>query len=70
MRLTPLLTIALLTPLLSQASPRPNVLFTPHMAFNSVEAVERILQTTVDNIRAFIDGAPINVVSVEEAARS
>jgi len=42
---------------------RPNVLFTPHMAFNSVEAVERILQTTVDNIRAFIDSAPINVVS-------
>jgi D-lactate dehydrogenase len=42
---------------------RPNVLFTPHMAFNSVEAVERILQTTIENIRAYIDGAPINVVA-------
>lgn len=42
---------------------RPNVLFTPHMAFNSYEAVERILQTTVENIRAFIAGAPMNVVA-------
>lgn len=49
---------------------RPNVLFTPHMAFNSVEAVERILQTTLDNIRAFVAGTPINVVAAEHAARS
>jgi D-lactate dehydrogenase len=48
---------------------RPNVLFTPHMAFNSVEAVERILQTTIENIRAFVAGVPVNVVSPEEAAR-
>ena len=41
---------------------RPNVLFTPHIAFNSVEAVERILQVTVENIRAFAAGAPINVL--------
>ena len=30
-----------------------NVILTPHMAFDSVEAVERILQTTIDNILAF-----------------
>ena len=41
---------------------RPNVLFTPHIAFNSVEAVERILVATVENIRAFVAGTPINVV--------
>ncbi|MDE3059005.1 MAG: hydroxyacid dehydrogenase [Bacteroidota bacterium] len=39
-----------------------NVIITPHMAFDSVEAVERILQTTVDNIVAFEHGAPKYVV--------
>ena len=32
-----------------------NVIITPHMAFDSVEAVERILETTVDNIKAFLE---------------
>ena len=31
----------------------PNVVFTPHIAFFAKEAVDRILQTTVDNIEAF-----------------
>jgi D-lactate dehydrogenase len=30
-----------------------NVIMTPHMAFDSAEAVERILDTTVENIKAF-----------------
>ena len=42
---------------------RPNVVFTPHVAFNSVEAVERMLTMTVENIRAFLAGKPINVVT-------
>ena len=42
---------------------RPNVVFTPHVAFNSIEAVERINTTTVENIRAFLASAPINVVT-------
>jgi D-lactate dehydrogenase len=42
---------------------RPNVVFTPHVAFNSVEAVEKIVLETVRNIRAFADGAPVNVVT-------
>lgn len=42
---------------------RDNVIFTPHVAFNSMEAVARINQMTVDNIVAFITGAPIHVVS-------
>jgi D-lactate dehydrogenase len=41
---------------------KPNVVFTPHNAFNSQEALERILQTTVENIAAFAAGAPKNVV--------
>ncbi len=40
-----------------------NVILTPHMAFDSVEAVERILQTTVDNIVAFENNAPQFVVN-------
>ncbi len=41
---------------------RENVVITPHIAFNSREALFRILQTTVDNIRAFRAGAPENIV--------
>ena len=32
-----------------------NVIITPHMAFDSVEAVERIMDTTVENIKAFFE---------------
>ena len=41
---------------------RPNVVFTPHVAFNSVEAVERINAITVENILNFLDGRPTNLV--------
>jgi D-lactate dehydrogenase len=40
----------------------PNVVFTPHNAFNSQEALERILDTTASNITSFIAGVPRNVV--------
>ena len=39
-----------------------NVIITPHVAFNSVEAFERILLTTIQNIQAFEAGKPTNVV--------
>ena len=42
------------------------VIITPHIAFNSREAVERIMETTVENISAYLAQAPNNVV----AARS
>jgi D-lactate dehydrogenase len=42
---------------------RKNVVFTPHIAFNSQEAVLRILDTTVENLAAFCKGSPVNVVS-------
>lgn len=41
---------------------QPNVLVTPHSAFNTREAVQRILDTTVENIVAFVRGAPQNLV--------
>lgn len=40
------------------------VVFTPHVAFNSVEALDRIRQMTLQNIRCFLSGTPINVVSL------
>ncbi len=41
---------------------RGNVVITPHNAFNSDEALRRILDTTIDNIKAFKSKKPINVV--------
>ncbi|MFH1200729.1 MAG: hydroxyacid dehydrogenase [bacterium] len=41
----------------------PNVIVTPHMAFFTKEAVGRIMQTTVDNIKNFIAGKPENIVN-------
>jgi D-lactate dehydrogenase len=40
----------------------PNVLITPHNAFNTKEALQRILDTTIDNIKKFEEGAPQNLV--------
>jgi D-lactate dehydrogenase len=40
----------------------PNVLITPHNAFNSKEAIERILMTTIENIKKFLEGNSINLV--------
>jgi D-lactate dehydrogenase len=42
---------------------RENVVITPHIAFDSREALQRILQTTVANLQGFLVGAPVNVVS-------
>ena len=44
---------------------RENVVLTPHMAFYSREAEERILKTTVENVRGFLAGEPQNVVSAK-----
>jgi len=40
----------------------PRVIVTTHLAFNTQEAVERILSTTVENIRSFAAGTPTNIV--------
>lgn len=41
----------------------PRVILTAHIAFNTEEAIERILSTTVENIRAYASGQTMNIVS-------
>jgi len=41
----------------------PNLLITPHMAWATVEARKRLMGMTADNIKAFQDGSPINLVN-------
>ena len=42
---------------------QPNVIITPHNAFNSWEALHRILDTTILNINSFLKRKPVNVVN-------
>jgi D-lactate dehydrogenase len=44
----------------------PNVVITPHNAFNSKEALTIILDTTVKNIAGFSANNPINVVEIKD----
>ena len=41
----------------------PNCLITPHIAWYAAEARQRLMQIGADNLAAFIDGKPINVVN-------
>jgi D-lactate dehydrogenase len=41
---------------------RPNVIITPHNAFNSTEALQRIVDATIGNIKAHVGGKPENLV--------
>ncbi len=40
----------------------PNVVITPHNAFNTKEAIQRIHDTTIENIKAFLAGNSTNLV--------
>ena len=40
-----------------------NCLITPHISWAPIEARQRILDTTVENLRAFLAGAPVNLVN-------
>ena len=42
---------------------RDNVVITPHIGFNSMEAVERIMTTTLENLNAYLAGTPQNLVT-------
>jgi D-lactate dehydrogenase len=42
---------------------RSNVVITPHIAFNTKEALQRILDTTIENVREFSLGRPQNLVA-------
>ncbi|MEJ2379232.1 MAG: hypothetical protein P8Y53_07505 [Pseudolabrys sp.] len=48
----------------------PNVIVTPHSAFNSREAIARIVTTTVSNIVSFLDGVSVNVVAAARGKAS
>lgn len=41
----------------------PNAFITPHIAWATVEARKRLLQTAIGNVDAFVNGHPVNVVS-------
>jgi D-lactate dehydrogenase len=41
----------------------PGVIITPHNAFNTREAITRILNTSIENIKAIAKGEPINIVN-------
>lgn len=41
-----------------------NVIVTPHIAFNTIEAKREITDITIANIKAFISGTPQNIVSL------
>jgi phosphoglycerate dehydrogenase-like enzyme len=40
----------------------PNVVLTPHAGWATREARQRLLRSPVENIRAFLDGRPKNLV--------
>jgi D-lactate dehydrogenase len=42
---------------------RHNVVFTPHVAFNSEEAITRLRDVTAANLKAFLAGTPQNLVA-------
>ncbi|OGH92927.1 MAG: hypothetical protein A2534_03140 [Candidatus Magasanikbacteria bacterium RIFOXYD2_FULL_39_9] len=44
----------------------PNSIVTPHNAFNSAEAIQRILDVTIENIKSFAKGKVINDVTVSK----
>lgn len=43
------------------------VIITPHSAFYTKEAIQRIVVTTVENIRAFLNGSPVNVIPTNQS---
>jgi D-lactate dehydrogenase len=46
------------------------VVITPHIAFNSREALRRILDTTIENVRAFLQGQPLNQVPLPQPLKA
>jgi glycerate dehydrogenase len=41
----------------------PNFILTPHVAWASAQAMQALADQLVDNIEAFVAGAPVNVVA-------
>ena len=42
---------------------QPNAFITPHIAWASMDSRIRLMNQTVKNIKAFMNGRPINVVN-------
>ena len=40
----------------------PNIIITPHIAWAPIEARQRLLNTAVENLRAYLSGNPINTI--------
>ena len=40
-----------------------NCIITPHISWAPVESRQRIMEQTARNIKAFMDGEPINVIN-------
>jgi glycerate dehydrogenase len=40
-----------------------NITVTPHIAWAALEARQRLMKTTAENISAFMSGKPINIVN-------
>ena len=38
-------------------------IITPHMAWGAKESRQRIMDTTVENVKAYLAGTPVNVVN-------
>src|SRR5690606_20498565 len=41
----------------------PRIVITPHLAWASVEARQRLIEASAENVAAFLRGTPINVVN-------
>jgi glycerate dehydrogenase len=42
----------------------PNCIITPHMAWSPIETRQRILDITMESIRGYLNGTPVNVVNL------
>jgi glycerate dehydrogenase len=40
----------------------PNLILTPHVAWGSDSAITKLVRILIDNLNAFVDGEPTNVV--------
>lgn len=41
----------------------PRCYLTPHIAWATLQARQRLMQITIDNVKSFVDGTPVNVVN-------
>jgi D-lactate dehydrogenase len=48
--------------LISYLAKQEKVVITPHNAYNTKDALFRMLSTVAENLRAFMEGKPKNVV--------